>query len=844
MTSAEPNQAEHDASPGDTGEGTGPRRRRWRELWQVPTLGAASALLLTGIVMVQLSRPAPDVPGIIERARGELERGAPELALAVLNDEARPLLSHGSVTPEIRRSFHALRAMAIAAGQTQLGIDVEANHEQILEEFDKALGLGHEMEDREAATEVSSMLAMGKYDEVAERIGSIGDDAAAARASLYKRSISAMLAASPPREDLATDLLVSFGEQPLLTVDDGAWVIARRTELRMAQGYIEEAIARLLRVMPRMEGASATRRGELLLLLGEAYAESGSVADARKQLDRATSLLSEGDDAFARALLAEGRVLEQSGESDEARLRFERVVASHASSPSYLPALVALGEVLSVLAEIDPAVASHADAVGVYARFVDEVRVQGGEPAAIAEGRRSILARFDEHMARGAYEQSAEYAQLAEDLAVVRDAGIDPRALLAQSTVYRALAEQLAGSHEDEGVGADGYVELAELDPATRAQAQRWFVRAGDYARRHADAIAGSDQDRAYADSVWTAASMFDRGGDTGEAIAAYVEFAGTIDSDPRVAAARFRLARAYQASGEYELAAEQFEALLDEALDPERSGSVGPWGVRSYVPLAEVYLEDPDPSNDERAAELLGAVLRGEAGGVDGDAFGQALTAMGTVHYYEGRHPQAIEHLEEALVREQSERSLNKIRFLLADSYRLESAAIDRTLGEGAIAPSVERELLDTRSSHLLRAIELYGQTRDGYEAMHERRRTAMDEVYLRNAYFYLGDCAFDLGDFERAIRSYQIAKDRYEDDPASLVALVQIFNAYIESGQLEQAVTASEKARRFYERLPEDVWDDPTLPMSRSDWERWLDSSFELASLRASGMDASAGG
>ncbi|MEO1535855.1 MAG: tetratricopeptide repeat protein, partial [Planctomycetota bacterium] len=240
----------------------------------------------------------------------------------------------------------------------------------------------------------------------------------------------------------------------------------------------------------------------------------------------------------------------------------------------------------------------------------------------------------------------------------------------------------------------------------------------------------------------------------------------------------------------------------------------------------------------DERASDLLDAVLRGEAGGVESETFADALVAMGMVRYYRGDYPRAIETLEEAVARAQAPARLLRLRYLLADAYRLEAEAIVRTLGEGAVAPTVARSLNATRESHLLRAIELFAQVRDSGEDVPAARRSATEEVYLRNAHFYLGDCAFDLGEYNDAIRYYGFAKDAYADEPASLVALVQIFNSYLELGDIERARTASERARRFYEQLPDTVWDDPTLPVGREDWERWLDSTYELASMRASSL------
>ncbi|MEO1718285.1 MAG: tetratricopeptide repeat protein, partial [Planctomycetota bacterium] len=496
----------------------------------------------------------------------------------------------------------------------------------------------------------------------------------------------------------------------------------------------------------------------------------------------------------------------------------------------FLPATLALAEVVSLIAEQDPTSASMEDAVASYARAGQEAQFADASAEFIDELTASILRRFEEQFTRSEFGVAAQYIQIAEDLHGLASA--PPVVLKGQGRVSRALADQLIA---DASAAAGRELDLGDLDPTSRVQAQRRYMRAGDYYRRHADAIAGGSDDEAYADSVWDAAQMFDAGGDTAEAIASFIEFAGTLSEDRRLPEARFRLARAYQSAGQYVLAAEQYESLIEIAQDPQRGTGVGPFAVLSYVPLAETYLEDSDPSNDERASDLLEAVLRGEAGGVESETFADALVAMGMVRYYRGEYPQAIETLEEAVARADDSPRLLRLRYLLADSYRLESESIQRTLGEGAVAPTVARALRNTREEHLSRAIELFAQVRDQGGDIPAVRRSAAEDVYLRNAHFYLGDCAFDLERYDEAIRYYGFAKDAYADDPASLIAMVQIFNAYLELGDLERARTASERARRFYERLPDTVWDDPTLPVGREDWERWLDSTYELASLRA---------
>ncbi|MEO1583369.1 MAG: tetratricopeptide repeat protein [Planctomycetota bacterium] len=807
-----------------------PRRHRsWRELWQAPTLAAAVVLLLAGLMAVVVTRPRPDVQGMVAQAEQMIESNRSDDALALLNDRARPLIGEAYVTPQTRQRFHAARARAIADGIGRLGLTGLTNHQSVVDEYGKAEGSGYEMPPIDQRRLIASLIELGELDEAASRIDALPDDTSVARVSL-RRSLIEAAAADPAFRTLADEQLLVLDGDPMLSVDDRAWVVARQTERRLDDGLVDEAVARLLRTMPRVTSASDAARGELFLLLGTAYAEVDAVADAAKQLDRASMLIEPNTELYASMRLTRGRVFAQLGELEQAREHFEEVVESYSSSPSFLDATLALAETVARISKIDPSLASSGDAVAAYARVADEARFAAASEAYLGRATRSLLRRVDEYRVRGQLDTAAQYGQIAEDLWGLSSA--PPEVLLAQGEIRRATAQELI---DDASQIAGRPVDLGDLDPSARLQGQRDFLGAADYFRRHADALAGDDDGDGYADSLWAAATMFDSGGDTGEAIASFIEFASTISDDPRLPEARFRLARAYQSAGQYDLAAEQYESLIEVASDPQRGTGVGPFAVRSYVPLAETYLEDADPANDARAGDLLEAVIRGEAGGIDGEAFSDALSAMGMVRYYRGDFPGAIETLEEAVARGDDDRRALRLKYLLADAYRLEAASITDTLGEGAIAPTVARDLSATRESHLNRAIELFSQVRDGGATIVPARRTTLESVFIRNAHFYLGDCAFDLGRYEPAIRYYGVAKDAYADDAASLVALVQIFNAYLELGDVDRARTASERARRFHESLPESAWDDRTLPMSRQDWERWLDSTYELASMQA---------
>ncbi|MBZ0171788.1 MAG: tetratricopeptide repeat protein, partial [Phycisphaerales bacterium] len=312
------------------------------------------------------------------------------------------------------------------------------------------------------------------------------------------------------------------------------------------------------------------------------------------------------------------------------------------------------------------------------------------------------------------------------------------------------------------------------------------------------------------------------------QAIESFTTFADTVRDDARQPEARFRLGQMFQARGEYLIAADYYTGLIDEQQDSLRPG-VGLWADLSYVPLAQCYIQDVDDGNDDDALRLLGSAIDGARGGPDRPEFRQAVLELGNLAFRGGRYAEAIERYEEALARESDLGDEPLVRFRLADSYRLLAEEIDRRLAE----PMSDRDaglLADERSGHLRRAIELFTGVRDELSGRDPRTLSQVEKTYLRNAFFYLGDCAFDLRSFEEAIEYYGMARSSYPGEPAVLVALIQIVNAYIELGDTRSARTANERAKAFYQSLPPEVWDDPNLPLGRREWERWLNSNAKL--------------
>jgi tetratricopeptide (TPR) repeat protein len=379
-----------------------------------------------------------------------------------------------------------------------------------------------------------------------------------------------------------------------------------------------------------------------------------------------------------------------------------------------------------------------------------------------------------------------------------------------------------------------GLDDLRAFDPSTLRQAKRHLIQSASFARLHADRFLIDDYDT-YADSLWRSALLSDAAGDRSQAIEGLTLFAETVQNDPRQPEARHRLGELFRARGEYKTAAGYYAGLIDES----RSGDaarIGRWADLSFVPLAQCYIADVDDSNDQEAVRLLEQSIDGTRGGPERPEFREAVIELGNLAMRRSQYADAIERYEEAVARSDGETPLVGVRFRLADAYRLLAEEIEDRLDE----PLSDRErgiLSAERSSHLRSAIEHFGVVRDELGRLDPRAMTELQSVYLRNAHFYLGDCAFDLEQYREAIDYYDRAKSRYSGDPAVLVAMIQTVNAYIALGDFTSARTANDRAKATYQTLPDDVWDDPNLPMSRREWESWLDANTRLITGYAKG-------
>lgn len=789
----------------------------WKQLWQVPALVLSAGLLVSALSIVTSKKSSPPIDGYLTNAAKVLESRDYQGTLDYLNEHLLGFQAAGKLSPAQEARYQLLLARAMYFGQRELRVSVAENHAKVLAGFIAAREGGAGLTALDESAVAETLLALGRTEEALRAARALPPSENVRRLSVFHAAIESMLQTRASDRTLVMELLSEYLQFEGLKAEDRIWAASRQARALIDQGYADAAINKLLRELQRFGSAAPGETAPMLVMLAEAYLETGVTDQADRLLERVERETPPGHELRPRVMLLRGGTAQARGEYELARDRFRAVVDDSPHSDEVVPGLLGLGETEAVLG-------SGVASLEAFTRLVAEMNAGRRHPGvSIEQVTASLLARSREQRERDELQSSLEFAILAERL---HAPGKPPGEVYQDiSIAHRALARSLMGAGDEAPAGR---VTLAQLDPASREEARRHLIAAGAYARRHAESVAVSDN-AAYGDSIWAAADDFDLAGDVEEAIASFQEFVNSFPDDVRRAEGRFRLAQAFQARGEYTIAADFYRGLIEDRNNRDVKG-VGPFADASYVPLAQVLRLDADMENDAEAEKLLLAVVSGSVI-VDPSAraFRDALLELARHYAQSGQHPQAIERCEEFLGRFPSDPEALLVRYRLAENLRRSAADLQEELRAGL--PDSRRQVLEgERDRRLATALETLSQVIEELEARDPRRRSRLETDALRNAYFYRGSSAYDLGDYEAAIRYYDAAYDRYPEDPASLVALVQIVNAHVQMGNIDRARVSNERARRFFESLPDSAWNDPFLPMGRADWERWLESSSKL--------------
>lgn len=389
--------------------------------------------------------------------------------------------------------------------------------------------------------------------------------------------------------------------------------------------------------------------------------------------------------------------------------------------------------------------------------------------------------------------------------------------------------------------------ELAAL-PADRQTARReelelrWKRSGEAYARLAENRRAAAD----YFADLWSAAEDFSKGHDYESAIEKLNLFVEDRTSK-LLPAALVRRGEFYMSTERLDEAMRDFQqAIHDNPTDPvayQARYLIGQCHLeRNELEHAErtwrSILESPDltPTAVEwrEALYSLGKLLYDTAE-LARRAAGQAALAGPEAAAEKqaaalARFDEAILRLEEFRDRCPHAAETPEVRFLLARALQ-KSAEFPEARWKAAETDNARNEYRRQMEERLDRAIRELQQL----QALLLARQSAgqldqTGQVMLRNCFFEIANCNFLIGRYEAAIAAYSASAGRYQQDPDSLGAYVQIANCYDRMQKPAEALSTLAQALLILKQLPEEAFTSVPTAMSRDEWQRWLDWAMKI--------------
>jgi len=802
----------------------------WSQVWQLPVLLLGLGLLVIGVYVAMPGGEADDFAGLLENVDLLVKNNRLEEAETILDQELMPRIHEagrgdkayfwqlfGDLTFEKLYKTGVIGRDGVVAA--------EPIYQKIVGYYGNARKAGRELTGPSLRNYIRSLVAIGKEPTALALLEQMTGPQAAQRYLIVRDMIERRRG---DRRDVDVDALMPLIQRfradikaiadPALAREQEVWADGFQASMQMQAGDPQGAINYLLRHIQRL----AARQGDddlapLIVRLGQAYHEIGDFRNAEQQFRYAQQKLKPVDDLNADVLVGLGRLAltQARGQDVEEALEYFREAEEGypSSGGSHIESLVGR-------AECEARLGSHAAAHRYFDLAVRAI-LERTRPwdRRRAEAGTAIRTQFERAVDQDAYDRAKDYLDV---LALLEGDPPSPRLLLDLANTCQHIAEQRRDEAQRSAERAPGQAPLSEeAQRLANQQSAEYYAKAARYFYQHAGAVTIENNEQ-HGKSLWSTAVNYDHAQMWSEAIRVYEQFIQTRDGDPKRLRAISRLARAYMADRQFKSALTQFQKLVEDYPRSPETFSI-------LVPMAKC--QDQLGQADQAIATLTLVVDDHEAITPDSGEYREALIELGRLHHRLGKqdathYARSIELLTEAVQRYGESGRGPGLRFLLADANRRSVSGLDEQI---ALTQShaAQLNLQDERNDRLQQAQVLYNQAISGLEAKRSTQGGKIDtieQLYLRNAYFYQADCAYDRRVFDQAIQLYNTAANNYSDDPASLVALVQIVNAYCELGRFDDAKIANDMARMQLERIPDEAFNDQNLPMKREHWEDWL--------------------
>lgn len=764
----------------------------------MPLLLVALGLFAYSAYLFIDPKPGLSVAQRVDTARAYLTHGRPDAAI----DQLNKLLASEKLARESEAGARLLLAEALEAAQKQLGLDLDVNHERIVEQSRIALSQGVKPEAEIYRRLGDSYRALNKPAEALENYRrAIAMDATRAL-PLQRKVIDLQLVQpdSAPAEASLEDYLRLEG----LTDAERAWALGRKAELLVNRGLYFEAKA-MLGEARRFDG-DPVAQGQVHYGLGYCAWKLGDLPEAERLLRVARDQLKCQHPLDADAAYALGRIRQDRDDPKESVSFFEHVIEIHPDSPVAPLARLGRGVCRIALGSDEAGLTDLHD-------LVEEMRAKKSRQRHRTEVLAGLRDASSTLSGRGNFQGALELMSYEQTL----EPEPAPEFYSRLAAVFERRADQVDQT-------------LAESPSAAEkirrtSQVRDLRTKAGDAYVAYSRSVT-LDDDRAHGEALWKGVGLYDRAGNIQHAISALELFVAERPDDGAAPEALLRLGRAYQAAGLFDKAISAYQrnqTRYGQSLAASKSG----------VPLAQAYIAKGPQSYPAAEAALLRVIDDNPLITPEALEFHEALFELAQLYYRTERYEESVFRLEELTDRYPQDERKGQVLFMMADSYRKSAALLNggasvqavstgATPAAAAQSSGKDAEAVATKRDRLTKARGFY----DMVIELHRDQAPAreLDKLHLKLSHFYRADCVYDLGRYDEAIKLYDAAALKYQDDSSALAAYVQIVNSYCALGKLDEAKTANERAKWLLRKMPEGSFRDGTFSMPKAYWEQWL--------------------
>jgi tetratricopeptide (TPR) repeat protein len=763
---------------------------RIAQLWQLPLLLVSMGLFGYAAYLFIDPQPGPSVDERIASARKFLDQERPDAANALLNR----ILTSEKLTTEQQGRIHLFIAESIDMAQKHRKLSVPANYANIVEQTRQAVARGMQLDAKAYLRLGEAYEALHKPAEALDNYRRAMNLDTTHALRLQRKVIDLQLAQDDTGP--AETTLDEYLKNPALTDAERAWAYGQKAQILSDNGKFVDARALLDEAIKLATDPIA--QGEVNYRLGYCAYKLNDAAEAERCLRVCRELLRTQHPLDADAAYLLGKLHQEKGDPTTAISFYEIVLVSHIDSRVAPLARLGRGTCRITLAQDDPGLTDLHDLVEELNARPPRAKLIEQTVAGLQQAAQILTVRqnFQGALELIAYEQSL--------------VGDPPPAFFARlGSVYEKRSDQLERT-------------LPPLSPADRIRTEQQIrearTRAGDAYVAYSRKLTLAD-DKGYGEALWKGIDLYDRAGNAQCVISALDLFVAERPEDPLAPDALLRLGRAYQAAG-----------LFDRAIDAfQRNQFRYPKSLaasKSAVPLAQAYIAKGPEAYGLAETVLNSVVDNNPLITPEAEEFKQALFELAQLYYRTARYEDAVSRLEEFTQRYAGDERTGQLLFLMADSYRKSASLLDARLatadasnGTGSVDPVAAAA---AKRERLLKARALYDKVIDLYRDQAPTKE--IDQLYLKFSHFYRADCLYDLGEYAQAIKLYDAAAFKYQEDPSALAAYVQIVNSYYALGKVQEAKTANERARTLLRRIPPDSFKDGTFSMPKEYWEQWL--------------------